>query len=62
MLDPISALEMAIYTAKQVRGARFICYDDVAHMPFWESPERFNDDLAQFLHQRVLAPCAVGNA
>ncbi len=56
MLDPVSALAMAIHTAKQVRDAQFICYDDVAHMPFWEAPERFNDDLAQFLHQRVLAP------
>jgi pimeloyl-ACP methyl ester carboxylesterase len=48
-LDPINLPAMAAYTVSQVRGARRIQYEDVAHMPFWESPQRFNRDLAEFV-------------
>ena len=54
-LDPIGTLAMARYTVQHVRDAQFIGYDDAAHMPFWESPERFDADLAQFVNRRVLA-------
>jgi RNA polymerase sigma factor (TIGR02999 family) len=54
MLDPITTGAMGAYTAQQVPGAQLICYDDLAHMPFWEAPQRFNADLAQFL-SRVTA-------
>jgi non-heme chloroperoxidase len=49
MLDPITTGAMGAYTAQQVPGAQLIRYDDLAHMPFWEAPRRFNADLAQFL-------------
>jgi non-heme chloroperoxidase len=61
MLDPITAPAMAAYTAKQVRGAELVRYDDLAHMPFWESPQRFNDELTQFVRRRILAPHSAGN-
>ncbi len=48
-LDPINLPAMAAYTASQVKGARHLVYEDVAHMPFWESPQRFNGDLAEFI-------------
>ncbi|MDB6014432.1 MAG: hypothetical protein JWL65_6682 [Gammaproteobacteria bacterium] len=51
MLDPITTSAMGTYTAQQVRGAELIRYDDLAHMPFWESPQRFNADLAQFVRR-----------
>jgi non-heme chloroperoxidase len=56
MLDPIITPAMAAYTAQQVPGAELLCYDDLAHMPFWESPQRFNTDLAEFVSRRVVAP------
>ena len=28
--------------------AQTICYDDCGHAPFWEYPDRFNRDLAEF--------------
>jgi pimeloyl-ACP methyl ester carboxylesterase len=48
-LDPINLPAMSAYTVSQVRGARRIQYEDAAHMPFWESPQRFNEDLAEFV-------------
>jgi non-heme chloroperoxidase len=53
-LDPVTAPAMSAYTAEHVRDARAITYDGLAHMPFWESPQRFDDDLAQFVNQRIL--------
>jgi non-heme chloroperoxidase len=51
MLDPITRGAMGAYTAQQVPGAQLIRYDDLAHMPFWEAPQRFNADLGQFLRK-----------
>jgi pimeloyl-ACP methyl ester carboxylesterase len=48
-LDPINLPAMSAYTVSQVKRARRIRYKDVAHMPFWESPQRFNQDLAEFV-------------
>jgi len=53
-LDPVTAPAMSVYTAEQVRDAKAITYDGLAHMPFWESPRRFDDDLAQFVNERIL--------
>jgi pimeloyl-ACP methyl ester carboxylesterase len=54
-LDRITAPVMSAYTAAQVRGAQLIVYEGLAHMPFWESAQRFNDDVAQFVRQRIMA-------
>ena len=51
VLDPITTAAMGAYTALQVPGAELIRYDDLAHMPFWEAPQRFNADLAQFVRR-----------
>lgn len=51
MLDPITTGAMGAYTAQHVAGAELICYDDLAHMPFWEAPQRFNTDLERFLRR-----------
>ena len=50
-LDPINLPAMAHYTKSQVRDAQLIIYDDVAHMPFWESPARFNTDFTHFIRR-----------
>jgi pimeloyl-ACP methyl ester carboxylesterase len=50
-LDPINLPTMAAYTHSQIPGAKLIVYEDVAHMPFWESPQRFDLDLTQFINQ-----------
>jgi len=46
--DPINLPAMAAYTASEIPGARVSLYDEDAHMPFWESAQRFNAELAQF--------------
>ncbi len=51
MLDPVTTGAMGAYTAQHVRGAELVCYDDLAHMPFWEAPQRFNADLERFLRR-----------
>ncbi len=47
--DPINLPAMAAYTHSQAPHARLIAYEQAAHMPFWEEPERFNADLAAFI-------------
>lgn len=54
MLDPVTLPATAEYTISQVPGAQLINYGDLAHMPFWESPQRFNEDVARFVRERVL--------
>jgi non-heme chloroperoxidase len=49
LLDPVSLPGMAAYTLQQVRNSRGVSYPDLAHMPFWEAPERFNADLTHFV-------------
>jgi pimeloyl-ACP methyl ester carboxylesterase len=62
-LDVVTAPVMSAYTAAQVRGARLITYEDLAHMPFWESAQRFNDDVAHFVRQQILMnPGKIPNA
>ncbi len=48
-LDPINQLAMAAYTTTHASQAQLLVYDDVAHMPFWEDPQRFDADVAAFL-------------
>jgi pimeloyl-ACP methyl ester carboxylesterase len=59
-LDLVTAPVMSAYTAAQVPDAQLITYEGLAHMPFWEAAQRFNDDVAQFVRQRVLTATTVG--
>lgn len=40
---------MTEYTVRTCSTARALIYNGVGHAPFWESPERFNADLASYL-------------
>lgn len=40
---------MAEYTTRTCPNARALLYEGVGHAPFWETPERFNSDLAAYL-------------
>ncbi len=40
---------MAEYTARTCPNARALIYEGVGHAPFWETPERFDSDLACYL-------------
>ena len=48
-LDPINRVAMSQHTAANIAHAKLSVYEGVAHTPFWEAPERFNTDLAQFV-------------
>ena len=37
------------YTLKTVPGAKGSFYPNIGHSPFWEDPERFNAELAEFV-------------
>jgi non-heme chloroperoxidase len=55
MLDPVSLPGMAAHTLKWARNARYVSYPQLAHMPFWEAPERFNADLTLFVRSVLAA-------
>ncbi len=40
---------MGDYTVANTRHARHVLYPGIGHMPFWEIPEQFDRDLADFL-------------
>lgn len=46
--DTINLPAMAHYTASQAPHSQLLMYEGVGHTAFWESPERFNADLAAF--------------
>jgi pimeloyl-ACP methyl ester carboxylesterase len=48
-LESINLPAMAAFTARHLAGARISMFEDAAHMPFWESPTRFNAELQQFV-------------
>ncbi len=52
--DAVVLLSMAEHTAKVIKGAKVSYYDDIGHMPFWEDPERFNRELAEFVKMFVV--------
>ena len=47
--DPLVRIENGRFLAERVPGARLIVYEGIGHMPFWESFERFNSELGQFV-------------
>lgn len=53
--DAVNSPEMALHAARTCPGGQAIIYDDVGHIPFWESPERFDDDLGRFLDDLAAA-------
>jgi non-heme chloroperoxidase len=44
--DQLIRMEMARYIAETAPGARLSAYAGIGHSPFWEQPERFNEELA----------------
>ena len=49
--DRVCLPSMAAYTSAAVKHGRSIVYPGVGHLPFWEAPERFDADLADFLRR-----------
>jgi len=49
--DALILPSMGDYTAAHASNVRRIIYPAVGHMPFWEIPERFDRDLAEFLRE-----------
>jgi non-heme chloroperoxidase len=47
--DKISRVAMSEHTAETAPNARLAIYEDVGHLPFWETPERFDADLTAFI-------------
>jgi non-heme chloroperoxidase len=60
LLDPVALPGMAAHTLQWVRNARYVSYPQLAHMPFWEAPERFNADLTHFVLSTLQAADAAG--
>lgn len=52
--DPVTLPAMSAYTLAQVPRSQSLVYENAAHMPFWEEPERFDDDVGQFIRDKVL--------
>ncbi|PWC26363.1 alpha/beta hydrolase [Pseudoroseomonas aestuarii] len=53
--DRILTPAIARFTAAAVPGARLSLYPDSGHAPFWEEPERYNRELAEFVQQAQAA-------
>lgn len=49
--DAVVHPDMGRHTAKRAPRAHFGLYEGAGHMPFYESPERFNRSLVQFLKE-----------
>lgn len=47
--DTINLTTMADHTCETVQNGRKILYPGVGHMPFWETPETFAQDVSEFL-------------
>jgi pimeloyl-ACP methyl ester carboxylesterase len=47
--DKAVLFAMGEYTARTIPGARMSAYDWIGHSPFWEDPDRFNRELAEFV-------------
>lgn len=48
--DRVVRVEAVSVNADPVADARTSRYADVGHSPFWEAPDRFNRELAAFVH------------
>jgi 3-oxoadipate enol-lactonase len=48
-LDPSIPAEHGHFLAEHIKGARFLLYQGVGHLPIFECPEDFNRDVLAFL-------------
>ena len=48
-LDPLTPLAHGEFMAQHIAGSRLIIFDDAAHMPMIDAPDRFNEEVLQFL-------------
>jgi pimeloyl-ACP methyl ester carboxylesterase len=54
--DAMFRPEMSIRAAEWMAAASVSLYDEAGHMPFREAPERFNAELAAFVHRCAARP------
>jgi pimeloyl-ACP methyl ester carboxylesterase len=47
--DKVVLAAVGRYTLKTVPGAKGSFYLGIGHSPFWEDPERFNEELTEFV-------------
>jgi pimeloyl-ACP methyl ester carboxylesterase len=47
--DPLTPLSQGEQMAQSIPGARLIVFDDAAHMPMVDRPQRFNEEVLHFL-------------
>ena len=47
--DALVSVKDAQRTQRMIAGSRLSIYDGAGHMPFYERPERFNQELAEFV-------------
>jgi non-heme chloroperoxidase len=47
--DEVVNIETGRHILSTVKGASMSVYNGAAHAPFWEQPERFNAELAEFV-------------
>ena len=52
-LDRIAPYAASLHGHQVARHSRLSIYDDAGHSPFFEQPERFNAELAQFVRNCV---------
>jgi pimeloyl-ACP methyl ester carboxylesterase len=48
-LDPLTPYMHGEFMAQHIPGARLLTFDDAAHMPMVDAPERFNTEVLNFL-------------
>jgi pimeloyl-ACP methyl ester carboxylesterase len=48
-LDPLTPLRDGTLMVEQIEGARLIVFDEAAHIPMVDQPERFNSEVLAFL-------------
>lgn len=48
-LDPLTPLAQGEYLAAHIAGSRLVVFEDAAHVPMVDAPERFNREVLQFL-------------
>jgi pimeloyl-ACP methyl ester carboxylesterase len=48
-LDPLTPIAQGQYMAGHIRDSRMLIFDDAAHMPMVDAPDRFNREVLQFL-------------
>ncbi len=47
-LDPLTPIAQGQHMAESIHGARMLIFDDAAHMPMVDAPDRFNREVLQF--------------